>query len=100
MARRPGTKNREPQATDNRPRTVDRLPALPEPNQRWLVLLGPRSVDQREGVTVPDRYSSAEGRKTMDHGPCASDYGALVLVWWTQLQIFLWNWNIASDVNI
>ena len=27
-------------------RIVDLLPALPEPNQRWLVLLGPLSVDQ------------------------------------------------------
>ena len=90
----------EPRASGIGLRIVDLLPALREPNQRWLVLLGPRSVDQREGVTVPDRYSSAEGRKTMDHGLCASDHGALVLVWWTQLQIFLWNWNIASDVNI
>ena len=31
-------------------RIVDLLPALPEPNQRWLVLLGPRSVDQRQGL--------------------------------------------------
>jgi hypothetical protein len=29
------------------PRIVDLLLALPEPNQRWLVLLGPRSVDRR-----------------------------------------------------
>jgi len=28
------------------PRIVDLLLALPEPNQRWLVLLGPWSVDQ------------------------------------------------------
>jgi hypothetical protein len=31
-------------------RIVDLLPALPEPNQRWLVLLGPWSVDQRQGL--------------------------------------------------
>ena len=31
-------------------RIVDLLLALPEPNQRWLVLLGPRSVDQRQGL--------------------------------------------------
>ena len=34
-------------------RIVDLLPALPEPNQRWLVLLGPRSVDQRRGLLCP-----------------------------------------------
>jgi hypothetical protein len=39
------------------PRIVDLLSALPEPNNCWLVLLGPRSVDQRQGVTVPNRYS-------------------------------------------
>ena len=40
-------------------RIVDLLPALPEPNQRWLVLLGPRSVDQLQGVTWPNPYSRA-----------------------------------------
>ena len=31
-------------------RIVDLLLALPEPNQRWLVLLGPRYVDQLQGL--------------------------------------------------
>ena len=48
-------------------RIVDLLPALPEPNQRWLVLLGPRSVDQRQGLLCPTH--SIEPR---DHGPAPS----------------------------
>jgi hypothetical protein len=32
------------------PRTVDLLPVLPEPNQRWLALLGPWSVVQLQGL--------------------------------------------------
>jgi len=32
------------------PRTVDPLLALPELSWSWLVLLGPRSVDQRQGL--------------------------------------------------
>jgi len=32
------------------PRIVELLLALPEPNQHWLALLGPRSVDQRQGL--------------------------------------------------
>ena len=36
--------DRELRAMDIGPRIVDLLLALPEPNQRWLVLLGPWSV--------------------------------------------------------
>ena len=32
------------------PRIVELLLALPEPNQHWLALLGPRSGDQRQGL--------------------------------------------------
>jgi len=47
----PGTGNQEPGLY----RTIERAPAflpsvLHEPNPRWLVLLGPRSVDQRQGL--------------------------------------------------
>ena len=35
------------------PRTFDQLLALPERNQRGLALLGPRSVDQRQGLLCP-----------------------------------------------
>ena len=39
-------------------RIVDLLPALPEPNQRWLVLLGPRSVDLRAfSMSVVNSFS-------------------------------------------
>ena len=62
-------------------RIVDLLPALPEPNQRWLVLLGPRSLDQRRGLLCP-----IAAFKPQDHGPGppiigprASDHGPLVL---------------------
>lgn len=37
------------------PRTFDQLLALPERNQRGLALLGPRSVDLWQRVTVPNR---------------------------------------------
>ena len=40
----------EPRASGIGLRIVDLLLALREPNQRWLVLLGPRSVDQRQGL--------------------------------------------------
>ncbi|WP_347821372.1 hypothetical protein [uncultured Planktomarina sp.] len=44
-------------------RTVEHAPTqvltivLPELSWRWMVLLGLWSVDQRQGVTVPNRYS-------------------------------------------
>ena len=40
----------EPRAVGIGPRTFDQLLALPERNQRGLALLGPRSVDQRQGL--------------------------------------------------
>jgi hypothetical protein len=40
----------EPRASGIGLRIVDLLLALPEPNQRWLVLLGPRYVDQLQGL--------------------------------------------------
>ena len=62
-------------------RIVDLLPALPEPNQRWLVLLGPRSVDQRQGllclIVKVEPYDP--GPDPQFPGPRVSDLGALVL---------------------
>jgi hypothetical protein len=62
-------------------RIVDLLPALPEPNQRWLVLLGPRSVDQRQGSLCPiatfDLWDP--GPDPPIAGPRVSDLGPLVL---------------------
>ena len=63
------------------PRIVDLLPALPVHNWRWLVLLGPRSVDQRQGLLC--LIAKVEPQ---DHGPGppiirprVSDHGPLVL---------------------
>ena len=59
-------------------RIVDLLPALPEPNQRWLVLLGPRSVGQRQGLLCliakvkpydPGPHPPIVGRRASNHGP-------------------------------
>ena len=65
-------------------RIVDLLPALPEPNQRWLVLLGPRSVDQRQGllclIAKVEPYDLGTGTPIL--GPRVSDHGPLVLEWW------------------
>ena len=62
-------------------RTFDFLPALPEPNQRWLVFLGPRSVDQWQGLLflIPTAEPQVHGLRPLDHGPRASDHGHLVL---------------------
>jgi len=57
QARGPGTGSQEPRAVDMGPRTFDQLLALPGLSWLGLVLLGPRSVDQRQGVTVRNRYS-------------------------------------------
>ena len=38
--------DQESRAVGIGPRIVELLLALPEPNQRWLALLGPRSLDQ------------------------------------------------------
>jgi hypothetical protein len=58
-------------------RIVDLLPALPEPNQRWLVLLGPRSVDQRQGllclIAKVEPYDLGTGTPIL--GPRVSDHG-------------------------
>ena len=59
--------DREPRAgaiTGNRSRTHVLPLALPEPNQRWLVLLGPRSVDQLQGLLC--LIAKVEPQ---DHGP-------------------------------
>ena len=62
-------------------RIVDLLPALPEPNQRWLVLLGPWSVDQRQGllcmIAKVEPYDP--GPDPPIPGPRVSDHGPLVL---------------------
>ena len=42
--------DQESRAVGIGPRIVELLLALPEPNQHWLALLGPRSVDQRQGL--------------------------------------------------
>ena len=71
----------EPRAEDIGPRTFDQLSALPEPNRRWLVLLGPRSVDQRQGLLRPiatfDLWDP--GPDSPFPGPRVSDHGPLVL---------------------
>ena len=49
----PRPEDREPRAralADHRPRTVDLLSALPEPNRCWMILPGPWSVDQLQGL--------------------------------------------------
>ena len=62
-------------------RIVDLLLALPEPNQRWLVLLGPRSVDQRQGLLclIPTAEAQDLGPWPPIQGPRASDHGDLML---------------------
>ena len=63
------------------PPTFDLLPALPVHNWRWLVLLGPRSVDQRQGLLRPiatfDLWDP--GPDSPFPGPRVSDHGPLVL---------------------
>ena len=62
-------------------RIVDLLLVLPELSWRWLVFLGPRSLDQRRGLLCP-----IAAFEPQDHGPGppipgprASDHGPLVL---------------------
>ena len=62
-------------------RIVDLLLVLPELSWRWLVFLGPRSLDQRRGLLCP-----IAAFKPQDHGPGppiirprVSDHGPLVL---------------------
>ena len=63
------------------PRIVELLLALPEPNQHWLALLGPRSVDQRQGLLclIAAVEPQAHGPPPPIPGPRASDHGPLVL---------------------
>ena len=67
---------------DNRARTVDLLSALPEPNRRWLVFLGPRSVDQLQGLlcVIAAVKPQDHGPGPLILGPRVSDHGPLVLV--------------------
>ena len=77
----PRTGNQEPRAVGIGPHTVDLLPALPEPNQRWLVLLGPRSVDQQQGLLrlISIVEIEAYGPHPPIIGPRVSDHGPIVL---------------------
>ena len=63
------------------PRIVELLLALPEPNQHWLALLGPRSGDQRQGLLC--LIAKFEIQNYRPHppipGPRVSDHGPLVL---------------------
>ena len=63
------------------PRIVELLLALPEPNQHWLALLGPRSVDQRQGLLclIATVEPQAHGPPPPILGPRVSDHGPLVL---------------------
>ena len=75
----PGTKSQG--LSDNRARTVDLLSALPEPNRHWLVLLGPRSGDQRQGLLhlILTVHPQDHGPAPSILGPRVSDHGPLVL---------------------
>ena len=66
---------------DNRARTVDLLSALPEPNRRWLVFLGQRSVDRRSELLclIVAVETQDLGTGTPILGPRALGYGPLVL---------------------
>ena len=63
------------------PRIVELLLALPEPNQHWLALLGPRSVDQRQGLLclIATVEPQDHGPRPPIPGPRVSDHGPLVL---------------------
>jgi len=62
-------------------RIVDLLLALPEHSWRWMILLGPRSVDQRQGllclIAKVEPYDLGTGTPIL--GPRVSDHGPLVL---------------------
>ena len=74
-------KQRTRALSGNRLRTVDLLPALPGLKLRWLVLLGPRSVDQRQGLMflIPTAKPQDLGPGALILGLRASDHGPLVL---------------------
>ena len=59
-------------------RIVDLLLALPEHSWRWMILLGPRSVDQRQGllclIAKVEPYDLGTGTPIL--GPRVSDHGA------------------------
>ena len=63
------------------PRIVELLLALPRHSWRWLVLLGSRSVDQRQGllclIAKVEPYDP--GPDPPFPGPRVSDHGPLVL---------------------
>ena len=62
-------------------RIVDLLLALPELSWGWLVLLGPRSGDQRQGLLCPTHAIEPQdhGPGPPIPGPRVSDIGPLVL---------------------
>ena len=64
------------------PRIVELLLALPEPSQRWLALLGPWSLDQRQGllclIAKVEPYDLGTGTPIL--GLCVSDHGPIQLV--------------------
>ena len=80
----PWTWSQEPRTVGIGSRTHVLLIALPRHSWDWLVLLGPRSLDQLQGLLRPIATTEPQ-----DHGPPppvirprASDHGPLVLEWW------------------
>ena len=62
-------------------RIVDLLSAWLRHSWDWLVLLGPRSVDQRQGLLclIATAKPQDHGKGAPIIGPRASDHGPLVL---------------------
>ena len=76
--------DREPRASalsDHRARTYVLLSALLQLNLRWMVLLGPRSVDHRQGLLclIPTVEPQVHGPGAPILGPRVTDHGPLVL---------------------
>ena len=74
----------EPRAralSDHRARTHVLPVALLRLDLRWMVLLGPRSVDQRQGLLclIPTVEPQVHGPGAPILGPCVMDHGPLVL---------------------
>ena len=71
----------EPRVVGIGPRTVDLLSVLHELNQHWIVLLGSRSVGQKQALLGP--FATVEpqvhGPGPSILGPRALDHGPLVL---------------------
>ena len=81
QARGPETKYQEPWATDNRAGIyIMHLPCTAL-NLRWMVLLGPRSVDQRQGLLclIATVHPQDHGPGPPILGPRVTDIGPLVL---------------------